>query len=212
MKKPIALITGASTGLGKNLALKLARQYFVYLISRNEKKLKEISKIILEQKNECKIIAADIARKDSIKKIYSEIKDKDNIELLINNAGKATFKNISNQSIDEWDEQINTNLRGSFLMTKMIVDGFKSRKCGTIVFMNSIAGISSYKDSTGYVASKHGLRGFASALRKELREYNIKVISVFPGATNTPIWDNMGFDNMRAKMMQPTDVSEIIIN
>ena len=75
-------------------------------------------------------------------------------------------------------------------MTKMVVDNLKSKKNGKIVFISSVAGLQPYKNSTAYVASKYGLRGFAAALREELREFNIKVIAVFPGAVNTPIWDN----------------------
>ena len=212
MIKPVAIITGASTGLGRNLAIKLSSEYFVYLISRNQENLQETKAIIEEQSNECEIIIADISKKKSIDFIYSQIKNKNNIELLINNAGIAIFNNITDLTIEDWDQQLNTNLRGSFLATKMIVDDLKSRKTGKIVFINSVAGLNPYKDSTAYVASKHGLKGFASALREELRSYNIKVISVYPGAINTPLWDNSGMDEARSEMMNPSDVSDIIIN
>ncbi len=97
-------------------------------------------------------------------------------------------------------------------MTKMIVDNFKSKKNGAIVFINSVAGLHPYKNSTAYVASKYGLRGFSSSLREELREYNIKIISVYPGAIDTHLWDSMPMDDLRSEMMSVDDVSGIIIN
>ena len=212
MSKPIAIITGASTGIGRSLSIKLSEKYFVYLISRNKEKLQTTAELIKKQNNQCEMIIADVSRNKSIDLIYSQIKNKQDIELLVNNAGIAIFNNISNLSIDDWDKQLNTNLRGCFLMTKMIIDDLKSKKSGKIVFINSVAGLNPYKDSTAYVASKYGLRGFSSSLREELREYNIKVISIYPGAIDTPLWDNLGMDDLRQEMMTIDDISEIIIN
>ena len=211
MSKPIAVISGASTGIGKILAIKLSDNYFIHLISRNINKLQKVSDEILKKGNACKIIDADISKSESIESIYSKIENKQDVELLINNAGNAIFKNISDLSIDDWDSQMNVNLRGSFLLTKMLVDDLKAKRKGTIVFTNSVAGLQAYKNSTAYVASKHGLRGFASSLREELREYDIKVVSVYPGAINTPLWDNMEMDDLRSEMMSSDDVADMII-
>ena len=212
MKKPIAIITGASTGIGKLLSIKLSSKYFVYLISRNKNKLQKTVDQIIGNNNECQAIIADISKENSLDLIYSKINDKENVDLLINNAGVAKFNNISDLSLDDWNIQLDTNLKGSFIMTKMIIDHFKAKKNGKIVFINSIAGLQPYKNSTAYVASKHGLQGFASSLREELREYNVKVISVYPGAIDTPLWNNMGMDDSRSEMMNVDDVSDIIIN
>ena len=210
MTKPIAIITGASTGLGRSLSVKLSDQYFICLISRKQEKLKKTEALILGKNNQCQIIEADVCKEDSIDSIYSQIKNKSNIELLINNAGVALFKDITKLKIKDWDKQLNTNLRAPFLMTKMIVDDLKSKKTGKIVFINSVAGINPYRDSTAYVASKHGLKGFASALREELREHNVKVISIYPGAINTPLWDDLDMDSFRSDMMDRDDVCDII--
>ena len=212
MNKPIAIITGASSGIGRNLSIKLSDKYFIYLISRNKNNLQKTADTIYNKKNDCQIIQADISEEESIESIYSQIDNKNNIELLINNAGVAVFNDISNLSIDDWNSQLNINLTGSFLMTKMIVDDMKSKKNGTIVFINSVAGLQYYKNSTAYVASKYGLRGFSASLREELREFNIKVISVHPGAIDTSLWDNMHMDDSRKEMMDVNDVGDIIIN
>ena len=212
MVKPIAIITGASTGIGRKLAVELSNNYFVYLISRNIDNLNKTKEIIINNNNDCDIIVADITNQESVEKIYNTIHDKDNIELLINNAGIAIFKDISSTSIDDWDKTINVNLRGSFLMTRLIVEIFKVKKSGKIVFINSGAGLKPFKNSSAYVASKYGLRGFASSLREELREYNVKVISIFPGAVDTPLWDNKNVDNIREDMMNVNDLCQTIIH
>jgi short-subunit dehydrogenase len=210
MNKQIAIITGASTGIGRALAIELSNNYFIYLVSRNINNLNKTKEIIKNKNNDCEIITADLTNQQSVEKIYNKISNKDNIELLINNAGIAIFKDISNTSINDWDKTINVNLRGSFLMTKLIVDNFKSKKSGKIVFINSGAGLKPFKNSSAYVASKYGLRGFASSLREELREFNVKVISVFPGAVDTPLWDNKNVDDLREDMMNVNDLCQTI--
>tara|TARA_B100000900_G_C20437955_1_gene657786 strand:- start:3 stop:707 length:705 start_codon:yes stop_codon:yes gene_type:complete len=212
MNKPIAIITGASTGIGKKLAIELSDDYFVYLISRNKIKLENTKKIIEHRNNNCEVISCDISQNDAINEISSKIKYIENVELLINNAGLGVFKSITDTTIDDWDKTINTNLKGSFLMTKMIVDQFKANKRGKIIFVNSVAGIKPFENSTSYCASKYGMRGFASSLREELRSFNVKVISIFPGAVNTSIWDDKNMDEHREFMMQTDDLCEIIIN
>ena len=210
MDKPIAIITGASTGIGRSLAVKLSKQYLVYLISRNKENLNKTKELINAQNNDCKIIVSDISKTESMNDIYSQIEHKEKIELLINNAGIGVFKSITDTTIKDWDNTINTNLRGSFLMTKMIIDNLKSKQNGKIVFISSVAGLQPYKNSTAYVASKYAIRGFSASLREELREFNIKVMTVFPGAVNTPIWDNKNMDELREGMMKIDDLTKTI--
>ena len=97
-------------------------------------------------------------------------------------------------------------------MTKFAVEIFKLKKTGKIVFINSGAGLKPFKDSSAYVASKYGLRGFASSLREELRQFNVKVISIFPGAVDTPLWNNKNVDNIRQDMMNVNDLCQTIIH
>ena len=171
MTKPIAIITGASTGIGKELAVELSNDYFVYLISRNIENLNKTKAIIHNKNNDCEIISADISDEESVKKIHNKISNKDNIELLINNAGVAIFKDISDTTVNDWDQTINVNLRGSFLITKLLIENFKSQKSGKIVF-----------------------------------------ISAFPGAVNTPLWDNKNADDIRGDMMNVKDLCQTIIH
>lgn len=212
MTRPIAIITGASSGIGQSLAIELSNKYFVYLVSRNIKNLNKTKKHIESKNNKCEIIISDITIEKSVNEIYKKIPNKNQIELLINNAGIAIFKDISNTSVHDWDETINVNLRGAFLMTKSLIDNFKKKKNGKVVFINSGAGLKPFANSSAYVASKYALRGFASSIREELREFNIKVISVFPGAVNTPLWNNKNVEEIRKDMMNVDDLCQSIVH
>ena len=209
----IAIITGASTGIGRSLSIELARRKFqLILISRNQEKLLNTERKIKDIGGKCLSVIADVSKESSMDEIYSKIINPEKVDLIINNAGIGIFDKIQNIKISDWDTQMNTNLRSSFLMTKMIINDMIKKKSGKIVFINSVAGLKPYLHSSAYVASKYALRGFASSLREELREYNIKVVSVFPGAIDTPFWDNVDVDFSRDEMMKSDDVAESIIN
>ena len=210
IKPKIAVVTGSSTGIGKALSVKLSKRgYFLVLISRNKSKLHKISE---EINDNCLIIPSDLTQKKSINKIKKEIDKLQNIDILINNAGIGIFNKLQNISEEEWDMQIDLNLKASFLMSKMIVPKMIENRSGKIVFINSVAGINAYPLSSAYVASKFGLRGFTSSLREELREHNIKVISVHPGAIDTPFWNNVNVDFPRKEMISADDLADSIIN
>ncbi len=213
MNNPIAIITGASTGIGKSLSLELSKRNFeIILVSRNKEKLSIVEQEIKNKGGRCSFVVADVSKKSSINKIYDKISNPEKVDLIINNAGVGIFDRIEKATIDDWDIQINTNLRSSFLMVKMIVNDMIKKKSGKIVFVNSVAGLKPYMYSSAYVASKHALRGFASSLREELREHNIKVISIFPGSIDTPFWDNINADFPRNQMMKSEDVAESIVD
>ena len=213
MNKKVAIITGASTGIGKHISIELSKkEYIVVLISRSKDKLKSVKKIIDKNGHECIIIESDISKESSVDKIFKKIKSFNNIDILINNAGLGIFNKIENISNSDWDVQINTNLKGSFMMTRNIIPMMKKNKNGKIVFINSVAGLKPYPYSSAYVASKFGLRGFASSIREELRKDNIKVISVHPGAIDTPFWNEIEGNFPREKMLSSIDISKSIVN
>ena len=213
ISKKNAIVTGASTGLGKHLSIELSQNnYHVFLIARNIEKLEIVKENILDSGGDCSVFAADISNDNDIDKI-SEVVDKiAQIDVLVNNAGIGIFNKIENTSVDEWDKHISVNLRGSFLMSKMVVPNMKKNKSGKIVFINSVAGLHPYPYSSAYVASKFGLTGFSSSLREELRESNIKVLSYHPGAIDTPFWNNSKTDFPRKEMLSSKDVAESIVS
>ena len=213
VKNKTVVITGGSTGIGKHLGLFFSKEkYDIVLISRSKNKLKIARDEIQKNGGKCNIIAADISKQSDFARILDYLKKIDNIDILINNAGIGIFNKVQNISSDEWDSQLNTNLKGAFLMTKAVVPQMIKKQFGKIVFINSVAGLNPYPFSTAYVASKYGMRGFAASLREELREHNIKIISVHPGAIDTPFWNNVKADFPRSEMLPAQDVAKCILN
>ena len=107
---------------------------------------------------------------------------------------------------------MDVNLRASFLVSQAFIPGMKQRLNGTLAFMNSVAGKKGYAHSAAYVASKYGMRGLADSLREELREDNIKVISIHPGAVNTPFWDGTGVNLPREEMLSTHTLAQSIVH
>ena len=209
----IALITGASSGIGKSLSLELCKAgYELILSSRNIDLLNEASSAISKLGGKVHTIDVDVSDEKSVEKLFLKSKKIGFVDVVINNAGFGKFDKIENLSIHDWDRQLSVNLRGSFLITKFFSSSMIHNKKGTIVFVNSVAGKKAYPYSSAYVASKFGLLGFSRSIREELRKYNIKVISVHPGAVDTAFWENVDADFPRHEMMSSDNVSKTIVH
>ena len=215
MCENIILVTGASSGIGKEISRKLCKEgYEVILTSRSKEKLNLLHDEFGELGYKSHIIPCDLRVEDEVNYLYEESIKLGFVGTVINNAGMGRFSSINKMSIEDWDEQINTNLRSAFLTTRLFVKKMIEKKEGKFVFINSVAGKygHSFSNSTAYVASKHGLRGFADSLRTELREHNIKVISVYPGAIDTNFWNSINVDFPRDEMLSSSDLAETIFH
>lgn len=209
----IALITGASSGIGAALALSMSKNgYLVILVARSESRLNIVSKKIMQEGGKCVVLNVDLVSELEILNLKEKVLCHGVPSVVINNAGYGKFHSLENTEVKEWDYHININLKASFLICKAFVGSMKKAGEGAFVFLNSIAGKKGFSNSSAYVASKFGLRGFADAIREELREYNIKVISIFPGAVNTPFWDNSDISFDKDDMLDVNILSKSILN
>ena len=213
MRNGFVLITGASSGLGKALSISLSKNgYHCILASRNKKELNKLSKTIKSQGNLCTTIPTDLTSKDSIDNLYSKCLKIGFIEMIIHNAGIGIFSKVAETSMDDFDRQIDVNLKAPFILCKKFIPHMKEKSKGRLVFINSVAGKHGYPYSSAYVSSKFGLRGLSESLRLELRSDNIKVISVHPGAIDTPFWNNVNADFPRSEMLSADSVANDIVN
>ena len=213
--KNLLLVTGASSGIGREISRKLCKEgYEVILASRSKEKLNSLHNELRKLGHKSHVIPCDIRVEDEVNDLYEKSSKLGFVDCVINNAGIGKFSNINKMSIEDWDEQISTNLRSSFLTTRLFVKKMIEKKEGKFVFINSVAGKygHSFTSSTAYVASKYGLKGFADSLRTELREHNIKVISVYPGAVDTNFWDSINVDFPRDEMLSSSDIAETIFH
>ena len=210
-EKKIVLITGASSGIGKSLALKLSSKGCeLILSSRKIDLLNEVVDNVSSLGGKAHAIQMDITNSNSVEALFIKSKEIGFVDVVVNNAGFGKFDKIQNINIDDWDAQLSVNLRGSFLITKFFSEAMIQKKKGMFVYINSVAGKKAYPYSSAYVASKFGLLGFSRSMRAELREHNIKVVSVHPGAVDTAFWDNVEGDFPRSEMMDPENVANSI--
>jgi short-subunit dehydrogenase len=211
--KKIALVTGASSGIGAAISRNLCEKgYHCILASRSEKKLEALAKSLRGDGFSCSVIIVDVGSKASVDALFEASIKIGHVSLVINNAGLGIFSKIEESSVEDWDEQINVNLRGSFMVARKYIPSMQKKQSGMLVFMNSVAGNFGYPYSSAYVASKFGLRGFSESLRNELRKDNIKVISVHPGAIDTAFWDKVSVDFPREEMLTPEMIAESVVH
>jgi len=208
-----AVITGASTGIGKSLSYQLAEEgYKVVLAARSIDKLNSISDEINGKGRECLAVKTDVSKPDEIYQLKEQADAFGDVTVVVNNAGIGKFSRIEDITLEDWNRQMDINLRASFLVSQVFIPKMKVMKKGSLVFINSVAGKKGYPYSAAYVSSKYGMRGLADSLREELRQENIKVISIHPGAVNTPFWDNIDSDFSRNDMLKVQTLSKSIVH
>ena len=209
----VAVITGASSGIGESLSYQLSESgYKVVLVARSTDKLNLISDKIRENGRECLAVPIDVSKPDEINKLKEEANAFGDVTVVVNNAGIGKFSRIEDITLEDWNRQMDVNLRASFLMSQVFIPKMKEMKKGSLVFINSVAGKKGYPYSAAYVSSKYGMRGLADSFREELRQDNIKVISIHPGAVNTPFWDKVDHNFPRDKMLNTKSVAESILH
>ena len=207
-----AVITGASSGIGKYIALQLGdADYKTILVARSIDKLDLISEEIQKNGGECLSVPTDVSKPDEINQLIEKAQAFGDVSVVINNAGLGKFSKIENITLADWNYQMDVNLRASFLISQAFIPKMKQNKKGTLVFINSVAGKKGYAHSAAYVSSKYGMKGLSDSLREELRESNIKVISIHPGAVNTPFWDNIDTDFSKEDMLNTNTLAQSIV-
>lgn len=201
LSNKIILITGGATGIGKETALAFARQHASLVLTyySDESQGKEAEQLCKEQgASNVALFHLDITdNKSTLHLVEKTLKKHGSIALLINNAGTIEWKHLSEQSFEEIERQVRTNLEGLIKLTKACLPHITDM----IINIASTAGIHAHRDLTTYCAAKWGVRGFTKALAQEL---NIPVYAVNPGATATAM---TGFEGI-----PPAKVAEIIVN
>jgi NAD(P)-dependent dehydrogenase (short-subunit alcohol dehydrogenase family) len=196
LKGKVAVITGASKGLGKAMALALAEAgASLALVSRNEKQLNAVAEEVQAFGTQAKVFVADVTQEEQVAKIERDIVAAyGGVQILINNAGINVRKTITEFTLDEWNSVMNTNLTSVFLMCRAFVPHMKGHSYGRIINMTSIMSWVSLPGRAAYSSSKTALLGLTRALALELAADAITVNGISPGpfATemNTPLMQN----------------------
>jgi short-subunit dehydrogenase len=207
-KKKGVWITGAGSGIGKAIALEFVKNDIITIASGRRKEL--LDKLKLENKKNIKPFPLDVTDTAAVKRISNKIFNAFDINCLINNAGITSFSSAEEDSMKTINKIIQTNLMGAIAAIKSVLPYFKKREGGIIINILSVAANTIFKNSSAYSASKAGLLAYTNVLREEVREDNIKVINLLPGATKTPIWQNEMLEKFSSKMMNPEDMAKFI--
>lgn len=185
----IALITGATSGIGKAIALKLAKEsYDIIITGRRKERLEELKAELTKAYNiRVLTLNFDIRIYNEVEKSFSNLpKEWQDIDVLVNNAGLAVGLNPIHQGvIDDWERMIDTNIKGLLYMTRLVSPGMADRKNGHIINICSIAGKDVYANGNVYCATKHAVDALSKGIRIDLLPYGIKVTQICPGAVET---------------------------
>lgn len=190
--RKVALITGATRGIGREIALILAKEgYDIAINYRTENDdLIETKKAIEENNVKCVAVKGDVANFDDTEKMTNEvIKEYGKIDVLVNNAGITKDTLILRMKKEDFEDVIDVNLIGTFNMTKNVIPHMMKAKTGRIVNLSSVVGIAGNAGQTNYSASKAGIIGFTKSLAKEVASRNILVNAVAPGFIETNMTD-----------------------
>jgi len=182
-----ALVTGASRGIGRGVALALARAGCdVAAAARTVPDLETLAEEIRALGRRAVVVPADVRDDRSVSGMVDGSLDAfGRLDILVNNAGLGWFGPVDELAIEQFDEMIGVNLRGPFLCTRAVVPAMKRQGGGTILNIASVAGLVANPNLSGYNATKFGLLGFSEACMLELRHFGIKVAAICPGSTAT---------------------------
>jgi len=202
------LITGASRGIGRAIAVRLASpQTTLLLHGRDKEALTETSRLAEARRARTQILIGDL----SITEQVAELIDRagaEPLDLLVNNAGIAIAKPLESITLEDWERSISVNLTAPFRLIQGLVPHLN--EYASIVNILSTASRTAFPGWSTYCMTKFGLDGFSQALREELRTQGIRVINLYPAATDTDIWEDVAGDWPRDKMMAPSEVAEAL--
>ena len=205
-------ITGASSGIGKAAAKEFARTGSkVFVSSRRKSELERLNTELNNENLSVEIFPCNIASSSNVNQTTKKILAINNIDCLINNAGITSFKLAEENSINEIDDVISTNLLGPIYSIKSVLPSMIKQGGGTIINILSVVTKKVFSQSSAYSASKHGLIGYTNSLREEVRKHNVRIINVIPGATQTPMWNSEGREKYGDRMMTPEEIAQVIV-
>lgn len=211
-----ALVTGATSGIGKAVAIALAKAGFeVALIGRSEEKLLAVQSEVAAFGSVAKGYAIDLADLPEVRsRIEAILQEWGPIDVLINSAGMGHTGALATTALEHWQQVIDLNLTSVFQCIQAVLPTMRSQQQGTIVNIVSVAAKSAFPQWGAYSVSKAGLLKLSQVLAAEERAHGIRVMAISPGAVNTPIWDSdtVEADFDRSRMLTPDIVAQTILN
>ena len=204
------LISGATRGLGRAIAERFAKAgHHLWLIARSKEDLSSMQKQISQKDEGIHLFAGDLSNPSTLDEIGRDVLREHKIDVLINNLGIYREDSATEIKLEDIEQLLQLNLYSAIEMTKFCLPRMKSSKAGLIINIGSVMSQQAMPHATAYSISKHALKGWNDALRKELRTQGIKVTGIYPGAINTSSWD--GIEANREAMIQTEDIAQLLL-
>ena len=209
----IAVVTGASQGIGQAIAEALSERdgAKVALVARTRSKLDAVAESCRERGGKPLVVPTDVTDDAAVTNMAGTVRGEwGPPDVLVNNAGAFTYAPLDELTPEDFRNQLAVNLTGAFAVTKAFLPAMRERGSGHLFFMGSVASTMAYPGNAGYCAAKHGLRGLARTVRAETKDEGLRVTTVLPGATDTPTWE--GTDIPKERFMPPEDVAQSVVD
>lgn len=210
----LAIISGAGKGIGKIIAIALAKEGFdLALGSRTLQNLEQVKEEVAQANASCKIFikTCDFSDKNEIAQFSEAVKELNRpVEIIVNNVGAYAEGTVSEEEEGTLERMVNTNFYSAYYLTRAFTGAMKQRGRGHIFNICSIASKEPRKEAAAYTISKFAMYGFHKVLCEEMKSYNVKVTALLPGPVNTPSWDGTAIDG--SKLIQPEDIARLVVN
>ncbi|WP_436937978.1 SDR family oxidoreductase [Staphylococcus xylosus] len=212
LKNKVAIVTGASSGIGASIAETLSQHGVkVVLTGRNETRLSDVAKQLRENsQSEIDTHIVDVTQKDEVAKLVKETENKfGRVDILVNSAGLMLSSAITDGDVEAWENMIDVNLKGTLYGINAVLPIFLNQSTGHIINIASISGFEVTKQSTLYSASKAAVHTITQGLEKELAKTGVRVTSISPGMVDTPLSGNTDWGSR--KKLDPQDIAEAVV-
>lgn len=204
MTERTAVITGASRGIGRAIAIRLSREYEIIAAARSQRELAALAEEIGTAGGRCRPLELDVTDPLAVSRTLAGI----DADVLINNAGVGSLKPLLELTPPEWQRMVDVNFNALFHVTRALLPGMVERRAGHVVIIGSISGRSAFVGGSCYAATKRAVAGFAECLMLEVRDQGVKVSVVNPGSVATEF--GAGSTSAKQWALKPEDVAETV--
>ncbi len=203
------VITGASSGIGEAIALEMAKdKHHFFLTARNQERLSKVAENLDKMGCQVHYAVGDVRDAKEVEKIHSYVEKafEGKVDVLVANAGVGYFGNLEDLTVEQYDLQFNTNVKGVFLWLRKVLPNMKKRNKGQIIVLSSNLGLKTDSRASLYAGTKHAVQAMVWCLRDELKGTHVKAATINPGSVDTPWFNSKDVD--RTKMLFAEDIAK----